>query len=199
MTKTIKTSILTFFLLVAGLCLFSSYAFAGDTAVTEGCRTLPERMKELKACILCPLFEVILKTDQVIATKAFAALAKSFINVLAVILALFIAYHTLLMVSAFTKQDAPKYIGTLLTQIFKVLIAVMLLSNSEYVYNYVINPLMKAGLEFGLALLFTDASTTSGNNILIKFYLRKFRWAHKLIFSRTNLIPNFSSIIKFRI
>ncbi len=169
MTKTIKTSILTFFLLVAGLCLFSSYAFAGDTAVTEGCRTLPERMTELQACILCPLFEVILKTDQVIATKAFAALAKSFINVLAVILALFIAYHTLLMVSAFTKQDAPKYIGTLLTQIFKVLIAVMLLSNSDYVYNYVINPLMKAGLEFGLALLFTDASTTSGNNILANF------------------------------
>ena len=167
MIKTIKTSTLIIFSLIAGLCLFSSYAFAGS--VTDGCRTLPDRMAELEACVLCPLFEIILQTDQVIATKAYAALATSFINVLAVILALFIAYHTLLMVSSFTKQDAPKYINTLLVQIFKVLIAVLLLSNPAYIYNYVINPLMKAGLEFGLALLFTDASSTSGNNILSTF------------------------------
>ncbi len=166
MKSRIKT-FLPIILVLFGLCLFSTDVSA--EAVTEGCRPLPSRVSELEACILCPLFQVILNTDQTIATKAFDALAKSFINVIVMVLALFIAYHTLLLVSSFTKQDAPKYIGTLLFQIFKVLVAVLLLSNSEYVYNYVINPLMKSGLEFGLALLFTDAGTTDGNNILADF------------------------------
>lgn len=169
MIKIIKTHIFVTFLIILALCTFSSDVLA-ETAVTEGCKTLSERVSELKACILCPLFKVILNTDQVIASKAYDALASSFINVIAVTLALFIAYHTLLLVSSFTKQDAPKYISTLLLLIFKVLVAVLLLSNSDYVYNYVINPLMKAGLEFGLALLFTDASSTDGaNNILTSF------------------------------
>ena len=121
---------------------------------SRGCQPLPAKYAEIKSCILCPLFQVILDTDQTMATKSYDALASSFRNVIVVVLALFIAYQTLITVSAFTKQDTAKYITTLLTQAFKVFVAALLLSNSSYIYHYVINPLMTAGLEFGLALLF---------------------------------------------
>ena len=157
MTKNKIKIILFTALVIFGLALlFPSASYAA-------CRTVAERMKEMRACILCPLFKVILLTDQTIATKAWEALAKSFINVLVVGLAIFIAFHTLLMVSSFTKQDAPKYISTLLVQTFKVIVAVVLLANSQPIYYYVINPLMKAGLEFGLALLF------SGDDLITTF------------------------------
>lgn len=124
------------------------------TGASRGCVPLPVKYAEIQTCILCPLFEVILRTDQTMATKSYGALSGSFRNLVIVVLALFIAYQTLLTVSAFTKQDAPKYISSLLMQGFKVLVAALLLSDSTYIYQYVINPLMKAGLEFGLALLF---------------------------------------------
>lgn len=136
------------------------------SGASEGCTPLPVKYAEIQACILCPLFQVILRTDQTIATKSYGALASSFRNVIIMVLALFIAYQTLITVSAFTKQDAPKYISTLLVQAFKVLLAALLLSNSTYIYQYVINPLMAAGLEFGLALLFDQGLLSEFNTLI---------------------------------
>jgi len=130
----------------------------GD-AVMRGCKTWSERNAELKNCILCSMFEVILATDQSMATMSFGALSAGFRNVIVVVLALFIAYHTLLTVSAVTKQDVAKYLQTISIQAFKVLVAVLLLTNSAYIYDYVINPLMQAGLEFGLTII--DSSIAS--------------------------------------
>lgn len=135
------------------------------TGASKGCVPLPVKFAEIKTCILCPLFNVILRTDQTMATKSFSALAIGFRNLIIVVLALYIAWQTLITVSAFTKQDAPKYIGSLLVQAFKVLVAALLLSNPEWIYYYVINPLMGAGLEFGLALLFKAELLTEFNTL----------------------------------
>lgn len=124
------------------------------SGASKGCTPLPVKVGELQKCILCPLFKVILNTDQTLATKSFGALAPSFRNVIAIALALFIAYHTLITVSAFTKQDVAKYLTTIGVQAFKVFVTVLLLSNPEYVYGYFITPVMSAGMEFGMALLF---------------------------------------------
>ncbi|HCU58504.1 MAG TPA: hypothetical protein DIC64_00815 [Alphaproteobacteria bacterium] len=128
----------------------------------KGCKPLPARYAEIGGgkgpldCLLCPVFSVILETDQSMATSSYKALASSFRYVIIVVLALFIAYQTLLSVSAVTKQDVGKYLQTILIQTFKVLVAVLLLSNSAYIYHYVINPLMEAGLEFGLTIIDDD-------------------------------------------
>ena len=121
-------------------------------SVMDGCTPLPEKLASISSCLLCPVFDVILKTDQTIATKSFAALAPGFRNLIIIVLALIIAYKTLLAVSALTKQELGKYLGELSVQAFKVLVAVLLLHNSTYIYHYIINPLMEAGLEFGLVL-----------------------------------------------
>ncbi|MBQ7659663.1 MAG: hypothetical protein IJS26_02810 [Alphaproteobacteria bacterium] len=124
--------------------------------VMKGCTPLPEKYEEIRACILCNLFEVILKTDQNMASQSFDKLAGGFRNVILMVLALYIAYQTLMSVSALTKQDLAKYLQGIAIQSFKVLLAALLLTNSAYIYNYVINPIMNAGLEFGLAIIKAD-------------------------------------------
>ena len=131
-----------------------------QTGASKGCVPLPVKYAQIQTCILCPLFNVILNTDQTIATKSFNALASSFRSLILIVLALFVAYHTLMVVSAFTKQDTPKYLSTLMVQGFKVLVAAWLLTDPAYVYDYVINPLMQAGLEFGLELMLDGDNNT---------------------------------------
>ena len=134
----------------------------------KGCVPLPIKFAEVKACVVCKLFEVILDTDQTIATKSYGALAGGFRNLIIVVLGLYIAFQTLITVSALTKQELPKFLGGISVQAFKVLLAALLLSNSTWIYQYAINPLMSAGLDFGLALLFDkdimDSFTTLVNN-----------------------------------
>lgn len=83
--------------------------------------------------------------------------------------ALYIAFKVLAHVSALTKQDAPKFLGELLTQAFKVLIAFILLMNSNQIYQYFISPVLNAGLDFGAAMLFENptafANCTAGINV----------------------------------
>ncbi len=126
---------------------------------SKGCQPITEKLDELHTCLLCDMFEVILRTDQTMATKSFSALASSFRNLIIVVMALFIAYKTLMTVSALTKQDVGKYLGEILVQAFKVLLAALLLTKSIYIYHYVINPLMEAALEFGLVIIDNDVLT----------------------------------------
>lgn len=130
--------------------------YSDGDAVMDGCTPFSERYDEIKKCILCDLFEVILKTDQTMASQSFNSLASSFRDVIIIVLALFIAYHTLLTVSAVTKQDVAKYLQTIMIQAFKVLVTVLLLTNSSYIYAHAINPLMKAGLDFGITVIGSD-------------------------------------------
>lgn len=131
---------------------------------SKGCQSIMAKLNEIKTCPLCKIFKIILDTDQSIATQSYNALAHSFRNVIIMVMGLYIAYQTLLMVGAFTKQDAPKYITTLLVQAFKVGVAALLLTESSYIYNNVINPLMKGGMEFGQALIF-PAENSNANTL----------------------------------
>ena len=144
--------------------------------LTDGCMTLAEKQAENEKCLLCPLFKVILDTNQIMASRSFSQLSRSFQNVIVIVLALFIAYKTLLTVSALTKQDVGKYLGEVLTQAFKVLVAVLLLSNSSYVYNLVINPLMESGLEFGVTILDATTSTEGGETTSGKLKTAASHW-----------------------
>lgn len=158
--KKTKLIIFILFLCLGVFCFRDSLAsfHKGDT-VLSGCKPWSQKYAEIQTCILCPMFKVILKTDQSMATMSFRSLAGGFRNVVIIVLALFIAYHTLLTVSAVTKQDVGKYLQTILIQAFKVLVAVLLLTNSAHIYKYAINPLMQAGLEFGLTIIGSNVAS----------------------------------------
>ena len=171
MTKSKLHQFLKIFILIllGAFYFYGTPSYADSTGVDDngkavsgtmrGCKPLPARYAEINNCILCGMFKVILRTDQSMATMSYGTLAKSFRNVIIIVLALFIAYQTLLTVSAVTKQDVAKYLQTILIQAFKVLVAALFLTNAVYVYNFIINPLMEAGLEFGLSVIDSNVLT----------------------------------------
>ena len=126
--------------------------------VTKGCMPLPAKLAEGRNCIFCPLFARIFSSVQLMATSSFGKLAQSLANVMLVGFALWIAFSLLSKVSSFTKMDAPKYITELLTQIFKVLVAYLLLRDANAIYVYALGPLLKGGMEFGMIMLSSGES-----------------------------------------
>ena len=123
------------------------------TGVMQDCMPLPLKLDQMATCIFCPLFEVLYNASEAMATVSYKTLADAFKVLLAIGLALYLAFITLKQVSAFTKQDAPKYISEALTISFKVLLAWLILSKGEELYRLVLQPLLSAGLEFGASFL----------------------------------------------
>ena len=140
------------------------------TAVTRGCEPLPFKLHVARACMFCPLFEVIFNTIQKASTSAFETLGKPLANVLLIGLAIWIAFMVLKNVSAMTKQDAPKFLNDLFRASFKILIIYILLTNSKIVYDIIIGPLLKAGFEFGISFLsYCDSTELSKCQSLATF------------------------------
>lgn len=115
----------------------------------EGCMPIPVKLDQMKNCIFCPLFLMLYNTSKSMAVSSFDILAQGFRTLMLIGFALYIAYLTLRQVSAFTKQDAPKYITEVLTITFKVVFAWLVLTNGAELYRLALEPLLSAGIEFG--------------------------------------------------
>lgn len=131
----------------------------------EGCMPIPVKLDQMKNCIFCPLFLILYNTAEAMATASFDVLAGGFKVLLLIGFGLYIAYMTLRQVSAFTKQDAPKYITEALTMAFKVFLAWLLLTNGAELYRLGLEPLLSAGIEFGQSFL--THQNTGGTNVNI--------------------------------
>ena len=129
--------------------------YASDKAY-KGCEVLPVKLYNQKQCFFCPLFRVIYRAADNMATISMTNLATSFATLIALGLGIWIAFQTLTHVSSLTKQDAPKFLGNLVKQSFKFLIAFLLLHYTSEIYLWVVRPLLMAGLDFGNALLFSS-------------------------------------------
>ncbi len=151
---------------------YSMEDFKGDTfcispageytgGAFEGCKAMPNRVYEQKNCFFCPLFRVIFVAMDQVSQSSMSALAKPFINVLVIIMALYIAIITLNHVSQLTKQEAPRYLNTIIKQTFKFVIAFFLLMYFKQVYNWIINPLLISGMKLANELTFTNVTDLS--------------------------------------
>lgn len=123
------------------------------TGSLRGCAPLPMKLAEGRSCIFCPVFLKVYNAVNIMSTKSYGVLATGLANVMLIGFAIWIAFSLIGKVSSFTKMDAPKYITELLTQIFKVVFAYVLLRDAHAVYDYALGPLLKAGMEFGMVLL----------------------------------------------
>ena len=122
----------------------------------DGCNPVGMNVIEASDCIFCPLFGVLYGAANQMSELSFSTLGKAIAMVMLIGFGLYIAFKTLAHVSSLTKQDAPKFLGELLTMGFKVMICYILLTNSKQIYDYFITPVLGAGLEFGSALLFSN-------------------------------------------
>lgn len=132
----------------------------------EECKTIAMYQSEMgDLCITCGIMAKILGAAQRISKSAFVVLAGDLSEVLGVALLIFIAYTVLLAVASPEAQKLSKFLTTLLVQGGKVAIAVLLLSNPEYLYDKAINPILDGGVDFGLAFTNIKADGSGGTSM----------------------------------
>lgn len=148
--------------LLAGENVEITYANPGDEgAAFRGCEVLPVKLYNHRQCFFCPLFTVIYRAAVNITSTSFEKLATAFATVIAVGLAIWIAFQTLTHVSSLTKQDAPKFLSGIIKQSYKFLIAFFLLQYSQQIFGYAVNPLLQAGMTMGQNLLTNQVDYSS--------------------------------------
>ena len=128
----------------------------------KGCTPLSAKLEKSRKCFFCPLFKILFTASASVSVASFDTLAGPFKMLLAIGMALYIAFLTLRQVSSFTKQDASKYISELLTMGFKVLVAWLLLSNGSQIYKLALEPILSAGLEAGASFLSSSSTDNAG-------------------------------------
>lgn len=134
-----------------------------------GCPVLPLKLAEYNQCLFCPLFKVIFVAADEMSTKSFETLGKVMANVMMVGFSIYIALKILIMNASIVKKDTDEFLTEILTQAFKVLVAYVLLIKINAVYEYVVTPVVGAGLEFGMSMLdSTKATDAKGTNLFMK-------------------------------
>ena len=101
--------------------------YGDDGKPMKECEVLPVKLYNQKGCFFCPLFKVLVVAAEDMTRVSFEKLAGAFQTLIVLGLAIWIAVQTLTHVSSLTKQDAPKFLGNILRQSFKFLIAFFLL------------------------------------------------------------------------
>lgn len=120
-----------------------------NTKNMKGCEVLPVKLYNMRKCFFCPLFSVVFAASEKMTSISFSKLASAFATLIALGLAIWIAVQTLTHVSSLTKQDAPKFLGGLIKQSYKFLIAFLLLQYSSQIFLYGVRPILTAGIRFG--------------------------------------------------
>ena len=164
----------------------------------RGCEVLPAKLYKQRECFFCPLFAEVYRAADTMAVKSMSALASSFAILIALGLGIWIAFQTLTHVSSLTKQDAPKFLGNLVKQSFKFLIAFLLLQYTNEIYNWVVIPLLKAGLDFGSAMLFeSHLYQTVGSNENTEIVMKTIFFSSDLYEKLENFVTNVQREIAF--
>lgn len=129
------------------------------SAVSENrgrCEVVEVAWYNSRNCLFCPLIGVLYAVADKITVTAYKAFARSFAIVIAVGLAVWIAFKTLAFVSSLSKQDIAKYLTEMLIQSFKFLIAFFALLYYEEIFSMIIRPLIRAGMAFGTTFVLVD-------------------------------------------
>ena len=134
----------------------------GDVAIVNAainadgkgsCPVVPVSLYNSRKCTFCSMLGVVFKVSDNITVLSYSKLAPSFAIIMALGLAIWIAMKTLIFVSSLSKQDAAKYITEMLKQSYKFVIAYFALIYFNNVFDYIIAPLLNAGLIFSQAFL----------------------------------------------
>ena len=119
----------------------------------ESCPTVEEYQAEIKLkCIPCGLFAKILAAAQNIADAAFNVMKDPLSKLLEIAFLIFIGYTTLIMIGSPETQKISQYLSSLLTQGFRVAVALLILASPEFLYDNLAEPLLDGSIDFGIAI-----------------------------------------------
>ena len=115
----------------------------------KGCEVFPVKAYNMQGCFYCPIANIVFNAADNVTENAFSYFANSFKVLLAIIFGIWLALMSANYAFAMTKQDAPKFLTSVLGMSFKVAIAFYLLSYSTDIFRFFVRPLLEAGLAMG--------------------------------------------------
>ena len=115
----------------------------------QGCEVLPVKIYNMQSCFFCPMARVIFKAANDATRGAFDNFASSFIVLIVVVYAVWLAFVSLQQVFPFTKKDAADLIIIILKQSFKFAIAYYLLADATTLFKLFVGPVLQSGLRMG--------------------------------------------------
>ncbi|MDO4162614.1 MAG: type IV secretion system protein, partial [Pseudomonadota bacterium] len=119
----------------------------------EECKPLTEYLSDLAGCPLCPIFSIILTTDQSIAQLGWKALAEPLRGVVLTFFGAYLAMMTLKIIGSPAGANPGAYLRSILGLGFKVAIAYFLLADGSMIYGKFVSPVIKGGIDMGIELL----------------------------------------------
>ena len=119
----------------------------------KGCKPFNVYLSELSSCPLCHIFKIILNTDAKLASIGWSALAKNLQKVMISFLLAYLAFNTIKIIFSPAGANAGAYLRTVLGLGLKVSIAYFLLADAGMIYGNFVSPVIKGGLDTGMALL----------------------------------------------
>ena len=122
---------------------------SGDDDTFNGCEVLPVKIYNHQSCFFCPLAGLIFGAANDVTSSSFASFTGPFKVVIVVVFAIWLALAALGQVFPMTKQDAPKFLASVLKQGFKFALAYFLLTYANDLFRLFIIPVLDGGLALG--------------------------------------------------
>lgn len=146
----IRTALKYFFALWAYYLCTAVSVFADD----RHCMTLADYVKEGTGdgCLLCGIYEVVMRACANVVTTSWSAFAQPLQGVVAVGAAIYIAVYTLRNIATFSQQDPAAYLSGktgIIPLGVKVAAVIWLLGHESFLYQYLIGPVIGAGMNIG--------------------------------------------------
>lgn len=123
------------------------------------CKLITYFLNILSSCPLCPLFEVILRTDAEIAHISWEATAIHLSKIVGIFFLIMLALEALKAVASVGGLKPSAFIKRVLILMLKFGIVLLLLSNSKYIYGLFISPVIQGGLDMGSAIANASGGT----------------------------------------
>ena len=134
-------------------CVAYNNGVEQEKAEERACELFTVYVNQLANCPLCPLFQVVLNTDNNFAHIGWNAFAKSLQPIILTFFLVFLAMNTLKIISSPSGANTGAYLKSVIGLGLKVAISYYLLSSSSDVYKLFISPVVKGGLDMGIAFL----------------------------------------------
>ncbi len=122
----------------------------------RGCEVLPVKIYNHQKCFFCPLAAVIFGAANEITILSFNVFAHPFAVLTVVVFGIWLTLLALGQVFPMTKQDAPKFLSTILKQGFKVALVFLLLGHGNDLFKNFIVPVLNSGIQMGTEIKSVD-------------------------------------------
>lgn len=128
----------------------------------RACQVAEMKKRYQSSCFSCLVVRELLKSFLEASTKVYTLCRDAGVQILLIGTILWVAFFVLKQVSSLSNIEPASLVNTLLQQFFKILVAyVVIVSGANTFINYVVNPLLDAGADFGIGILDSSAGTLS--------------------------------------